>query len=316
MENTINLTKRNIYSFVNSLKYGINSLSIDKAIKRDEFFNILETYNLACSAEIMRFRQLGNEFENDIFEIIVTERDYVFPVLNEHDFLLDSLAKFAFRGKNIYNLSINPVMIKHAFKIGKRNGVKFIQNGDEYMFSGLSKEKPVSTQITDAYFRGDTNIRFELNKHVATTLRCYASNIGSIHGKKFRCSVGNGVMTIWFKEPNPKDAFEEEIKTVIERFTDKLTKDQIHDVLASQIYKLSGHKFIPLLDKENLEDVEDLDYEDDYEDEPVERDYEAEAAEFLANNPNLDINGQTREVDGMQQYNIAALEEKIEDDDF
>ena len=306
MESKINVFRGNIYSFVNELEYGINSLFIADGIEKEEFLNVLEIYNTACSAEILRFRQLGNEFENDHFDVIVTERDFIFPILREDDFRIEELIKEVILSRSILKVDISPFIVKHAFKSCKRNGVKFIQNGNEYLFSAASKDKPVTVQINEAYFNKEDSISFKLNTHSASTLRCYASNLGNTCGKKFRCSSDNGIMTIWFKELNDSDKLYNNLVKLKNEFYDKLGSNGFWEVFNR--FEI-GQQYAEESISDEIMDV-------DYEEEPQERDYEAEQAEYLKTNED---SVHTRKVDGMDQYYISSLEEQdkqTEDSDF
>lgn len=297
MEKVINITMNNIYSFVNELEYGTNHIITESELVFNRFNHILSVYEQ--SAGFLLFRTNGDmQIDPEgVFGVtlIFTERNFSFQELHPDNFNLDLIVKEAKTSKSIVTANIDESMIKTAGKLSKLNGVGFHDTGKGYFeFNGMEKNKPVSTQIMEAFRSGESSISFDLNKNTSTTLRCYASTIGGSYGRKFKCVAKDGILTIWFKEMDPVDRLRLEIKNIENKFIDLVSADDFKNVLAEKLYELTGHTFIPLQPKKGFADFEtdildtiadrydmtkedlimDVDFE---ENQPEERDYEAEA---------------------------------------
>lgn len=333
MEDLKNINESNIYSFMNEIKYGSNLVTYEndeaRVIMLKNIEIICEILGAGALEEIQyvdTVLEQGSYIDNvvdGVYNILYRVR-YEFPLLKETDYRVSEYLLTAIDQKSKVNIpDLNDNLHKYAFRTAKQLGVKFGLDVSGYYFNAQEKQKPIYKQLEDAYASGLESISFDSEK--THTVRCYASTLGNSQGKKFRCSVANKKITVYFKEMNKSDQLFNKLNLLYNEFVPFIGKTGFNEAINRMDLdvdwdeKVSGNMILgKMIDTNqiNLEESKAVPYVNEYyEETETDRDYEAEALghkiQIPANEEWFLADGKItpiRDVEGLKQYFIPELE--------
>jgi hypothetical protein len=217
MENVIKLGYNDVELLLPTLTYGSVFVAYADGKTRDWLLECLTVTNRYLGLEVLEESQAKDDFQKPIegvYRLLHRERGLAIPILTEDDYNVRLYARKAAENRSKVTFNLDSKLFKLASQVAVGNGVRFVtENGFQY-FSGESKEMSISKQIDKAYRSGVPSISFDTFDVSIPTIRCYTSNLSTTYGKKFKCKVSGGKVTVWFKELSKKDQTEEKIEKV------------------------------------------------------------------------------------------------------
>lgn len=243
MEKVINITKENVYEEINKLEYGSIFFRYDSddiaTIARRAF----EVINLAYGNALREVPGVETRTENGswveypmdgVFRISWAVRGES-PNLGNDDYSFEWIAEKAFNNKVFISLKINEKLHKQASRKANRLGIKFGHNPEGSYFDGRTKRKPIFRQIQDAYASGAESIEFDSNEISASSVRCYASQLGSLMDRKFSVSAQSGKIVVRFKEMTAEDRISQEMYKMFDSVSMELGLERALEKFAEMV---------------------------------------------------------------------------------
>lgn len=291
MKTLVHINENNIYSFMNTIEYGSNLI-----VYNNESFRKIMQDNLSVLCEILEPGALEEIPHADLdliegeyrqvlipgtFNILYRIRGEEIPQLKECDFRVKDILDDAVisRAKSVrFDLDVR--LHKYAARLAKKYGVRFGHDQGLQYFDGSVKELPVSVRIENAFNEGRENISFDAKETRIATVRQYTSTLNSILGKKFRCTLDKGIITVHFNALSRESEFISKLDKLFNEYPD--------------VYQL---KSIEQFKNSFIMDI-------DWEDIPVAHNVENKWPDLKE----LKQNPPTRDIDGLKQFYLPELE--------
>jgi len=233
-----------ILNFVKNCATILNEAygSVSFRIEKEELVDMLEFYEVKRNDGLYRF-------------VSSIEKEFL-PNLHDDSFYMVKYMNQAFNEKRRVRLSLDDSLFKYARKMAK-NDVVFDTDEDSPFFMCAKRELSIYEQIKRSFYRGDDYIKFDSENISVATVRCYASTISKLSGKKFRCNIDEGYVTIYFKKISDSEDAEKRIIQILENLK---THEEICGILLTLNSRFVGVNGIK---DEILEEFEQEEDEDD-----------------------------------------------------
>lgn len=243
MENEIlKINKENLLETINNGVMGSVIVEVDK----EETFKLLKNAVEACNI-LRRYsvnvNQYHEEYEDEhgnlatqpvieTYKLFFT-REYSPCNLTFDDITLKEKAELCSRENVSVEFNINPELIDFAKKIARQNKIKFVGTGFE---SGVRFS--VTKKIEESYLSGDLKLELSLNETSIHTVRAYCALLKNKYNSNIYCRMNGNSITVWFREPTPKEQAVENFKKSIQElvFVGVITENERIKAL-SVLYK-------------------------------------------------------------------------------
>ena len=166
-----------------------------------------------------------NEIEGYYF-IYCTDKNSNIEFLDDEINLQEIIKKASETQKSI-EINIRKELFKYAKTLCFESGCKFRVEPDRQIIDGKKPGKSIFRLMEDAFRAGDASISFDAKDVNFPTLRTYTSQLGARADKKFKPVVSGDTMTIFFKEPDNLQVFENDLKVLLRGFDNKISVPDI-----------------------------------------------------------------------------------------
>lgn len=201
--------ENDIKELISGLSYGQNYILNPSENLCENIEERIFIINKSCNSEPLRLEKITDEVflefegysvEDNIWSIISSVENNQIPVLSDDSYSIKTFAQKAFNNKEVVFFNLDPSLYAYAKKLNFGNKISFSCINNRPCFNGLEKQPSVYKKIEHAYHAGEETIDFDPKTVSIATLRCYASTLSNLSGKKIRCSMKDGLITIFFKE--------------------------------------------------------------------------------------------------------------------
>lgn len=228
-----------IIDFFNSLNYGSTSVRYGSESARKKALNVIDIINALNTSEVLEQNELTvtdivrNEYKQrkieGAYRILLKSR-VGYNKAEESDLKLFDAIVNAKELKDKISVPAIHGLLKFASKKSKSLGVKFVDNGSEWIFNGQPAAKSVYKTLQQGYFSNEKSMKFDISSHSSNTIRCYASSLSKEVGEKITCSVSDGFITVHFKERSEYDVLRDRLSAIFKESCSKMNPDEVSDI--------------------------------------------------------------------------------------
>ena len=215
--------EESINDFIDKIEYGINYFA----------YKNQQTYRDVCEKTdiinaVIGHKQLFVKVEYN--EILLTQHGYspadkihiVFSELDGKDlpkthnncFKIRDYFYEAYNSKGVVYFEIPDSVAKFAKSISTSK-VSFGKDENGYFYNGIEKEISTYKKMENAFYAGEEIIEFDKAEVSSQTVRCYASAISNASGVKIKCSVLDGVITVFLKPLTRKQSLKRKLVHIL-----------------------------------------------------------------------------------------------------
>lgn len=219
----------NVYEFVKNINQGTNYFIYSRPNLLNTLDEIIQIINesagskkllLRAEKDVDMLKFAGYTVQDNLHVLICNDKPSSLPVLSEDSLLLKNFMSQAFNYKNLIRFDLDPSLYRYAKKLAS-NKLIFGVDSLGAFFNGAEKELSIYEQITKAYYAGEDTIEFNAMNTSIATIRCYTSTLSKMSGKKIKCAIKTGVITVFLKPLTKKDELKRKVQYILNELDDE-----------------------------------------------------------------------------------------------
>lgn len=219
--------RTDMIKFISNLNYGQNYIYKPKDFLFEDIQERVFIINKSLNSDSLRFEKVedkillefnGYLLEHNIWSVISCIENKLIPVLSEDSYCIKKFAQKAFNDKEVIFFDLDKSLYSYARKLNFNNKVNFAILNGKACFNGLEKQLSVFKRIEHAYYSGEDTIDFDTKTTSISTVRCYASTLSNLSGKKIKCSSRDGLITVFFKEEDRHSQLKRKLGYLLNEF--------------------------------------------------------------------------------------------------
>jgi len=197
----------NVLSFINKIDYGSNYFISNDNETLIFIKDCCKIINASLDNQVVRIEEekaidelefRGFKFGEGLHKIVCSVKKDDLLNLSDDSYMMFKYIKEAFNSESMVKLYLDDSLHSYAKKQAKKDLIFGLDNEIPF-FIKAKKKLNVYEQIKQSFYNGEDYIKFDFKTTSVATVRCYASTISNMAGVKFRCSIVDGFITVYFK---------------------------------------------------------------------------------------------------------------------
>lgn len=233
-------SKENVYEFMRNIKYGTNHFKCSEDNLISFLNDIKEIINESCGSKklLLKYEKdadmlefAGYTLDDNLCMIVCNEQSELLPSLSKDSLLIRYFLSKAFNSKSLVRFDLDPSLYRYAKKIAS-NKLIFGVDDEGAFFNGAEKELSVYDKMINAFRAGNDTIEFNSENTSIATIRCYTSTLSKMSGRKIKCAIKEGMITVYLKPITKKDELKRKVQYLLNEFdTEKEGFDLLREIL-------------------------------------------------------------------------------------